>query len=78
MTSERLEDLKKAIEMAISLNDCGAVSFRYESPGIAARNFRNAGAVPRIHHAVIGDFAITDLRKQREEIATDFYTNQDA
>lgn len=66
MNIERLQDLKRAVEQAISYQGSGGTTVDMTEDE-TSRRFIHAGAVPGVHHLVIGQFAVTDLDYQQRE-----------
>lgn len=70
MTIERLQDLKREVELAIAYHDTKGMMIdmtREETN----QWFIRAGAVPGVHHLIIGQFAITDLNPENKPLAFD-------
>jgi hypothetical protein len=61
MTLDRLKDLRRDVEVAIFYHEfgCMMIDMTREETN---QHFIRAGARPGIHHLIIGQFAITDLR----------------
>lgn len=75
MNLERLKQLREAVDMAIKTID-GPTTCDLKTPENFADTFRISGAIPLVHHLVIRDFAITDLKEFRQQIAARFYSQQ--
>lgn len=67
MTIERLQDLKREVERAITYCESKGM-FTDMTREEASQWFIRAGAVPGVHHLIIGQFAITDLGMSPEEL----------